>query len=161
MLEVRSIYQLEPYYYPEFKKYIFKDDIRFHFGFDVPKIDIISKGNIFADSIKANSIHAENLHVNFLNSKKIISKKIKCVHIFSDGLVKADEIIARSIHTMNISSDHIIVSDIISRYIKAKKLEYYTVCVATKHIDCPEISSTRKNHVCACLDYEVLRRKYE
>jgi hypothetical protein len=159
VVEFRNIYQLEPYYYPEFKKYMFRQDVKFNFNIDMP-VDIISAGNIFAKNIDCNSIRAINVYANNIRSKKISSNILKCDTLYSTEFVKASELTSRYTHVYKIDSQIIISSDIIARYIKAKKIIYHTVCIAIDELNCNDVASARKNHISACLNYKGMINYY-
>lgn len=161
MLVFRSIYQLEPYFYPEVKKYIFRDDIKLDFNFSVPNINILSAGSIFAKNIDAKSITSENLYAENLICEKIISNRIKCSMAYITELIKANEITAQHIHALKIDANILIAADILAKYIVAKKIIYDTVCIAIEHIHCDSAKSKRGNHMCTCLEKRWLSDYYE
>lgn len=151
MLEFRSIYQLEPYYYHDFKKYIFRDDVWLHFNVSTPKIDIISHANIFAQNIFANNIKAMSIYGDHLNIRTSITNKLKCISLYSRDFIKSKEIIARNINAETIESDSITTSDMIAKRIKAKKIKFNYACIAVEKIICTDIYTPKKSGVCVCL----------
>lgn len=160
MLEFRSIYQLEPYYYPEFRKYIFKEDIKINFSISIPNISMISNSNIFFKNVDCHSIRAENIYAENIRSKNIIANIMKCNTLYSTEYVKLSELTARYVHALSVDSNILIASDIIARYIKAKKIIYHTVCIAIDDLNCNDVASARKNHISACLNYKGMINYY-